>query len=117
MGDPELPGVISVTRTFTCGFSRIKSVWVAADTECMIISDEQAFLAAQALRSRCSEGRCNRPEISAELFAEVRAAIENTPETRDERVREAKDHLHAGVPDSREVAQKMISRIISDSLR
>lgn len=83
----------------------------------MIISEEQARLAAHALRTSCSEHECSRVDVSPELFSRVFAAVLETPETRDERVREAIHYLGAGTPDSHEVASKMISRIISDSLR
>lgn len=83
----------------------------------MIISDEQARLAAQALRTSGNGAYHPHVDVSPELFHRVYAAVLDTPETRSERVRQAKDHLGVGEPDPREIAQKMISRIISDSLR
>lgn len=84
----------------------------------MIISDEQARLAAQYLRSH-EQGRTGveHVELEPRLLDQVRETIQATPETRDERVREARDRLVVGEPDSQEVAAKMISRIVSDSLR
>lgn len=83
----------------------------------MIISDEQARLAAHALRALGEGGHIQRPEVSPELFDRVYAAVLESPETRSERVRDAKSHLVQGVPDSHEIAQKIVSRVISDSLR
>ena len=83
----------------------------------MIISDEQARLAAQALRQPAEADPCAHVTVSPELFERVYAAVLQTPETRTERVREAMEYLDAGAPDPREIAGKMISRIISDSLR
>lgn len=83
----------------------------------MIISDEQARLAAQALRQPSACGGRPHATVSPELFDRVYAAVLETPETRSERVREAMHYLDAGVPDPHEIARKMISRIISDSLR
>jgi len=83
----------------------------------MIISEEQARLAAQALRQPSDSGGCPHVVVSPELLERVYAAILETPETRTERVREAMDYLDAGTPDPHEIASKMISRIISDSLR
>jgi hypothetical protein len=82
----------------------------------MIISDEQARLAAQYLRSRRNANDSGHEAVSADVLAQAFAVVEKTPETRNERVQEAIAHL-AMSPDSHEVASKMISRIISDSLR
>lgn len=83
----------------------------------MIISDEQARLAAQYLQESHSDPGTAHEDVSSELMERVIAAVQHAPETRVDRVREAITHLHAGAPDSHEVASKMISRIISDSLR
>lgn len=83
----------------------------------MIISDEQALLAAQYLHSGIPVCTHECADVSEALLAAVRAAVDETPETRDDRVLEAREYLGAGTLDSHEVASKMISRIISDSLR
>ncbi len=83
----------------------------------MIISDEQALLAAQYLHSGPSADMPPRADVSDALLAAARAIVDDTPETRDDRVNEARAHLGSGSLDSHEVASKMISRIISDSLR
>jgi hypothetical protein len=44
-------------------------------------------------------------------------AAENAPDPREDRVELAMVHMDAGTPDSRAVAQAMISTIIADSTR
>ena len=84
----------------------------------MMISDEQAMAAASYLRtSPFLRGRVAHPEISPAILAAARAIVETTPEMRSDLVAEAIDHLGEGNPDSRDVASKIISRCISDSLR
>jgi len=84
----------------------------------MMISDAQARLAAIDLRSGdYSPPDQSRAEVSDEVFrAAVRAASE-APDLRPDRVAEARAHMLAGAPDSHAVAEKMISRILGDSLR
>jgi hypothetical protein len=83
----------------------------------MMISAEQARLAAEDLRQQRIGAHAAHHGISLELLIAARDAVDNTPDTRPERVQEAMNHLDSGVPDCHEVAQMMISRIISDSLR
>ncbi len=88
----------------------------------MIISDEQAKRAVEYLRS--SRGGTSPQATSDtisdppdELIEKVRHAIAETPETREDRVREATRHLSESGFSGTEVADKMIARIVSDSLR
>jgi hypothetical protein len=90
---------------------------IPADTQGMIISDEQALLAARYLSTSHPSESAHATVVSDDLLAAARAVVDQTPETRDDRVSEARDHMGSGVFDSHEVASKMISRIISDSLR
>lgn len=83
----------------------------------MIISDEQALLAAQYLHLGPSVDMHPSADIPDSLLAAARAIVDETPETRHDRVSEARAYLGAGILDPHEVASKMISRIISDSLR
>lgn len=89
-----------------------------ADSEGMIISDEQARLAAQYLRTgrsnRCGSIDCH---VDGDVVARAVAAATSAPDSRIERVEEARHRLDLGTVDSREVAAKMISRIVSDSIR
>jgi hypothetical protein len=83
----------------------------------MQISNEQARLAAEQLRSSHGFGHPNNPHISPELMARVFEEIDHCPETRRDRVAAAKEHLQHGEPESSDVARMMISRIVSDALR
>jgi hypothetical protein len=83
----------------------------------MMISQEQARLAAQDVRDQRISAEANHHGISLELLLAARSVAENTPDTRPERVQEAMNHLDSGVIDSHTVAQMIISRVISDSLR
>ncbi len=88
----------------------------------MIISEEQVRLAVRYLQT--SEGvhvadidRARAGSVSPELIQKVQAVCATLPDTREERVEHARV-LVAGVhPSGSEVAEKMIGRIISDSLR
>jgi len=84
----------------------------------MIISDEQARLAARYARTRGEEhleSSCD--DVSSELIALATAAAESAPDIRSSRVADAKVRLEAGELDAHEVATKILSRIVSDSLR
>jgi hypothetical protein len=87
----------------------------------MIISDEQVRLALEYLHTS-GESSVRLPVDSAvgvtpELVERVRRAIAEAPETRPDRIEEARVLLNSAEPSSREVAVKMIGRIISDSIR
>ncbi len=83
----------------------------------MIISDEQALLAAQYLHSGPMADVHVSADVSDSVLQAARAVVDGMPETRDDRVSEARAYLGSGSLDSHEVASKMISRIISDALR
>lgn len=83
----------------------------------MIISDEQARLAAQYMSAGYHDQATPAAAVSSELMDRVRAVVESCPECREQRVEEARDRMAHGQPDSHDVATKMLSRIISDSLR
>ncbi len=86
----------------------------------MIISDEQAKLAAAYLRERKTPVQGGPSEAAldtpTDLVDRARAAIAALPDTRADRVSEAKEQL-AALPGAQDVASKMLSRIVSDSLR
>jgi len=84
----------------------------------MIISEEQAKLAARYARSSI-QSPCRSPheEVSAELIERATAAATAAPDIRAQRVEDARVRLDSGELDAREVATKMLSRIVSDSLR
>ncbi len=84
----------------------------------MMISEEQVRIALRFLQydnTLCqNKGPC---EVSAELIDRVRQTLDSMPECRQERVEAARARLAVAPPTSHEVAQMMIGRIISDSLR
>jgi len=88
----------------------------------MIISEEQVRLAVEYLQT--SEGgnaadisHSGSDSISPELMKKVQAVCAELPDTRNERVEHARDMVAGLQPSGSEVAEKMIGRIISDSLR
>jgi hypothetical protein len=86
----------------------------------MIISDEQVRLACEYLHHNISHTAVERPPeaaASAELIERVRVSLAGVPETRHERVEEARAMMAAECPSCEVIAQKMIGRIISDSIR
>ena len=86
----------------------------------MIISDEQVRLAVEYLQTSERQGAVEQrggDEIAPELLARVRDIVSTIPDTRDDRVEQAREMLAGIGPSSSEVAEKMIGRIVSDSLR
>ena len=91
-----------------------------ADTSSnMIISDEQARLAAKALQTT-SNTQANSPEhqssIDRALIERISRALEYVPDTSAERIAVGREML-GRLPSSAEVAGKILSRMVSDSLR
>ncbi len=84
----------------------------------MIISDEQARAAAQYLKANPAQG-CDLHgcDVSPAIMQAARAAVDGAPDLRADRVAEARERMAGHALDSRDVADKMISRIVSDSLR
>lgn len=84
----------------------------------MIISDEQVQRVLAYLHTPTEQHDRTRPvDVPADLIERVRAALQDLPETRDERVVEAVARLQGNPPSADEVAAKIIARAISDSLR
>ena len=88
----------------------------------MIISDEQARRAREYLRdtgpTQASCTGCTVPDdLPQDLMDKVRAAVLAAPETRKDRVEHARAVLSGTGFSGAEVADKMIARIVSDSLR
>lgn len=84
----------------------------------MIISDEQARAAADYLKNppTCADAACvaDVPGDVLQAAQEVAAAC---PDMRPERVVEAVERMRTHTLDSHDIAEKMISRILSDALR
>jgi hypothetical protein len=83
----------------------------------MIISDEQAQLAARYAGPQTGLTCGGHPEVPVELMRRIILTLEATPEMRPERVVEARERLQTGAPPSLEIAEKIIARAISDALR
>jgi hypothetical protein len=110
--------VTLVTHDLNCDFVSPKAVIGSADSEHMMISDEQARLAAAQLRAHRPtlplplECRVPRDVIEAAVLVASRA-----PDLRSERIAHARARLDAGPLDPHEVAEMMLSRIVGDALR
>lgn len=88
----------------------------------MIISEEQVRRAVEYLHTSEGDRVADRDHVSSqtvspELLEKVQAVCAELPDTRDERVEHAKGMIEGHQLSSSEVAEKMIGRIISDSLR
>jgi hypothetical protein len=83
----------------------------------MIISEEQARLAARYVRLPTGATRCAHSEVPPELMTRIILAIEAAPETRLDRVVEARERLDADIPKPHEIATMIIARTICDALR
>ena len=109
-------------RSSICETAGIKGTRALTDTSGdMIISEEQVRLAVRYLQTpdaKCADHYdCSAASIPPELLDRVKAQLDSTPETRQDRVDHARSMLDGQKPSSREVADKMIGRIVSDSLR
>jgi hypothetical protein len=111
-----------VSVVTTCGFSLKADRW-ADDRRDMMISNEQVERALAYLRDNDHEVETSAParsgpaHASDDLVARVRDAMLTAPDTRADRVAEARAHLAEGIFSSDAVADKMVGRLIGDSLR
>ena len=85
----------------------------------MRISDEQVARVVKYLRSSGGEASTDRlaPTISPEFAERILAAMDVLPDVRQECVARARDHLVAGELTPERVADKVIARAVSDSIR
>jgi hypothetical protein len=87
----------------------------------MIISDKQVELVRDylhtQLESPSTPATVPSAGVSPDLMARVRREIALAPETRDDRVAEARELIASQGMSSDDVAAKMIGRILSDSIR
>jgi hypothetical protein len=87
----------------------------------MMISDEQVRRACaylhQSNNGHAADAGHAHAAASPELVERVRVSLAGMPETRQERVEEARALIAAEGMSSDAIAQKMIGRIISDSIR
>lgn len=84
----------------------------------MIISEEQARRAAR-YRLTQDEHATGTPhaDVPPEVLELARKAASSAPDIRADRIEEARTRLDAGEFDAHDIANKMLSRIVSDSLR
>jgi hypothetical protein len=87
----------------------------------MIISEEQVQLALRDLHNTDSSGGPSSAvvlaDVPAELVRRVADSLAGMPEMRPDRVAQARADLAEGRFTAHEVADKIIGRVISDSLR
>ena len=88
----------------------------------MIISQQQVQKAVEYLRTPSGSAAASHSgtaydAVSPEFLERVHKVIDECPETRADRVEHARACVQGSAPSSDEVAEKMIGRIVSDSLR
>ena len=89
-----------------------------ADSVCMMISDEQARQAAKYLRSPAhSHPAQPMRDVPQTVIDEAVVRASRAPETRADRILMARRHLEAGEFDAHAIAEKMLQRMLGDSLR
>ena len=116
------PALLSASASASIGTrpreSAVKMRRATADTQAMMISEEQALAAAALLKTtgRASSS-VDRVEISADLVAAAVAAASFTPDVDPCRLINAEAFLHDGLADSHEIASMMLKRLVSDALR
>ena len=107
-----------VTRSGEFLRDLVKSTLPVADTQCMMISKEQARAAAVQLATRRPDTTSHTSSpVSAELIAEAIEIARSTPMTDATRLAGARSSLAAHPHDTRDIAAMMIHRIVSDALR
>lgn len=96
----------------------VKWAVTSADIAHMIISDDEARKVARSIREHClpSDG-CAPSPVPDDLLEAARTAVSAAPELRTDRIEHARSYLDRGEMDSRAVAEKMMSRIMSDWMR
>lgn len=84
----------------------------------MVISDDEVRQALTYLRRHVEDrGEPHPRAVSEDLMTKVIAALHDLPDTRDDRVAQAIERLATDPPSADAVAERIISRAISDSLR
>jgi len=96
----------------------VKAAEHGADTHTMMISKQQARAAAAQLNNYSARMQSvGGPPVSAEVLSQAFAAACNAPATDVRRVADARTFLARDAHNSRDVAEMMIQRIVSDALR
>ncbi len=98
--------------------TRIKSRQTFADNRGMIISDEQARRVAEYLGSTTEPlGHPTDRVVCTDIVHQACTVALGSPDAREDRVADAKERLLSGLPLSADIANKMVSRILCDSIR
>lgn len=86
----------------------------------MMISDEQVHRVVQSLRTKQAVSapvEAAIPSADPDLVAGIVDMLRCTPDLRQDRIESAKRLVNGGMPDSHELASKLLGRVLSDSLR
>lgn len=108
-----------MSQQVTTGFIRcIKGAGSHADSPTMNISDEQVRRAMEILRSgQYADSESHFPDVDPKVIERAMQAVAATPDMRPDRIEHARWMIAEHPPSADEVAAKMLSRIVSDSLR
>jgi len=88
-----------------------------ADSHDMMISEEQACIAAHCVGVSNGSRYTSRPDVSPELMIRIMQVIEAAPDPRYDRVAEARERLALGIPGPYQIAEKILARAVSDAIR
>ena len=103
----------------------VKSCRSASDSVCMMLSDEQVRHALALLRERSDDSESHPIDVPPEprctidpvVIAHAAAIAASAPDMRPDRIEHARALLRRHPPTSEEVAVRMLSRMLVDSLR
>ena len=103
----------------------VKSRRSTSDSVCMMISDEQVRHALALLRERPDDGESHAADVPSTVrctidpvvIAHAAAIAASAPDMRPDRIEHARALLRRHPPTSEEVAVRMLSRMLVDSLR
>lgn len=83
----------------------------------MMISDQQARAVAEHLRSASAQpAQHDTPEVSEDVIHRAIERAADAPDLRADRVADAMERLEHGGVDPHEIAEKIICRVMSDTL-
>jgi hypothetical protein len=115
---PAAEDVSAVTRPSDEPRIGVNAPATWADTQYMMISKEQARAAAAQLTNHSAlVASAGETPVSPEVFNQAFVAALNAPATDVRRVADARTFLARDAHSSRDVAEMMIQRIVSDALR
>jgi len=86
----------------------------------MITSNEQIRLSAACLHSQgiaLSHGEGSVTDVPADLMSRIMEYLSSVPDVRDDRVTHARDLMTYDPPSASAIAEKLLGRVICDSLQ